>query len=604
MKAMKYTAYILGAVVLFASCGTMDRKSESAYEQETVFSDYVLARYAVNAIYETYVLTSAYRDDYLQVYGVNTDVDIWSSTSDGYKSDITRYKTLPTAQMVNGGKATDFYPGLFSGIERANLCIANLRKYGNVGNDAKMAALLGEALTARSLLYIDLMNVYGEVPARFEPVTNETQYLPKADRDVLYKHLLKDLKEAASLMRYEDQTRITQPGKACAQGLYARIALQAAGYSLRPDEGKVNTGDPGRIRKSTDPELQAEVLYPEALKALKEVIASGKFRLIDNYEELWKSYCHLETTPFKEVIFGMPFGQRGQHITHSGVPNEKYNFGTANRIALVTTLYFKYGEGDQRRDVTCCPCRYDSLGLVNTSNFKSTVMFCGKFRFDWLAKVHTFTKKADEDWAKFTYLRYADILLMASELENEMNHLDSAKEYMRPVLMRAYNGYARQQEAVDNYLASFSDTDAFRQAIKDQRALEFAGERLRRTDLIRWGCLQSSIEDAKADMTDFRANKGDYAVYNNNIFWKYVEKTGDPDYGTLYSKDIELKFIGPNDPEPTGWNKVTKYFSSMSTGIYSKIYEEGYDPDSHMYRPIPATVITANLGVLKNDYGY
>jgi hypothetical protein len=28
------------------------------------------------------------------------------------------------------------------------------------------------------------------------------------------------------------------------------------------------------------------------------------------------------------------------------------------------------------------------------------------------------------------------------------------------------------------------------------------------------------------------------------------------------------------------------------------------DPDMNMYRPIPASIITANLGVLQNDYGY
>lgn len=589
--------------VILAGCNRMlETRSESSYDEETVFSEYSLARYAVNGIYETYVFTSAYLNDYQQIYGVNTDVDIWSSTSNGYKRDIASYKTLPTAQMVDAGKSTDFYPGLFIGIERANYCIRNLRKYADVEHNAGMASLLGEALTQRAIYYIDLMNVYGEVPARFEPATQDTQYLPKADKDVLYKQILGDLEEAAGLMKYEDQTRLTQPGKACAQGMYARIALQAAGYSLRPDEGKVNTGDPGRIRKSTDPELQPEVLYPKAITALEELIGSGMYRLVDNYEELWKSFCQLETTPFKEVIYGLPFGQRGMFITHSGLPNKKYNCDTPNRVALVTTLYFKYREGDQRRDVTCCPCQYDTTGLAGT--FKSDIMYCGKFRFDWLAKVHTLSTKSDDDWAKQTYLRYADILLMASELENGMKHLDKAKEYMRPVLMRAYNGWPNQVVEVESYLSSLSDSTEFQQAIMDQRALEFAGERLRRADLIRWGCLQSALDAAKADMEDFDNNRGAYAGYANKLFWRYAERTGDPDYGTLYSKNVELRFIGPDDTEPSGWNKVDKWFSKMNASMYNGIYDVEYAPDSHMYRPIPATVITANMGILKNDYGY
>ena len=41
---------------------------------------------------------------------------------------------------------------------------------------------------------------WGDVPARFEPVTSETTYVPRSDRDIIYKQLLADLLEAENLV--------------------------------------------------------------------------------------------------------------------------------------------------------------------------------------------------------------------------------------------------------------------------------------------------------------------------------------------------------------------------------------------------------------------
>ena len=53
-----------------------------------------------------------------------------------------------------------------------------------------MAKLLGEVLTIRALVYYDLIRAWGDVPARFEPITSGTIYRPKESRDVIFKHLM------------------------------------------------------------------------------------------------------------------------------------------------------------------------------------------------------------------------------------------------------------------------------------------------------------------------------------------------------------------------------------------------------------------------------
>ncbi len=596
MKLFNRALYFLGITAVLASCDPLEKQSLSSMEAPSVFSDYNLSRYAVNGLYEAYIVTRAYRSDYAMYYGANTDSEFWLSNGDDERSAMCKYRILPTNSYLNLNVNDTFYPALFNCIERANVCIQNLREFGDIENKPQMAELLGEAITVRSLYYADLLNMYGEVPARFEPVTSETMYIPKSDRDVIYKHLLKDLQEAASLMKFDSQTTTTRAGKACALGLYARLALQAAGYSRRPDEGKVNTGDLGSVRKSTDPDLQPEVTYPIALAGLQEIIQSQKFRLFDNFEDIWHYFCNLKTTidgEGAEVIYAMPFGNnRGKFIAHNGVPDKKLApVMSSGRKGIVPTLYFKYPSYDTRRDVTCCFVRWDTSGNVDESNLKSEYCYFGKFRFDWMKDYpYNGEVKEADDGAKVIYLRYADVLLMAAEIANELGDLPAAKDYMRPVLERAYHNDAE----VGAYLENLGSKEEFFQAVKDQRAFEFAGEMLRRTDLIRWGCLKESIDQAIADMNAFRASTEAEDGYRDAIYWRYRDNSDH------YS--AEVKFVKKNQDEPAGWNKKEKYISTFSQKTINNFYLE--DPDQYMYRPIPSFIIIASLGSLKNDYGY
>ena len=596
MKRIPDIFIILSLAASCLSCEILDQTAKSTYDDVTVYSNYTLARYAVNGIYGSYAVTASYRTDYMDGYGTNTDVEIRTLTSDSEKNDYSRYRQSPTNSIYNSPGEDQLFAGNYKGIERANICVKNLETYGDIDKRPEMGALYGEALTARALLYADLLNVYGEVPARFEPITQETIYLPKADKDVIYKQLLGDLEKAAKYLDWK-QDYITVPGKACALGMYARLALQASGYSCRPDEGKVNTGAMGTVRKSTDPELQMEVLYPKALEALDEVINHAGLSLFSTFEELWRWYCGLNTAYGKEVIFGLPFADtRGCHLVRCSVPNAKYNYGiTGGNIGLLPTFYFRFDKRDTRR-AFCIPHQYNSDGQPNWNSSGPTQWYNGKFRLDWYEETHHRTSQNNDDGAKFTYLRYADILLMASEIANELGELDRAKAYMRPVLVRAY----QSEELADEYLALQTDKETFFEAVKDQRAFELAGELLRRQDLIRWGILKQTLDEAKAEMQNMRDRTGKWSGYNEYIFWRLAENGIDAEIYGFDPGETENKTV--TDPEG-GWIKKDYFKQNM---FVQRRIDEFYldDPDMNMYRPIPASIITANMGVLLNDYGY
>ena len=592
-KAFEYFILICMAIAC-VSCDLLHQTAKSTYDDQAVFSNETLARYALNAVYESYVKMASYRTDFLDGYGTNTDIELNKEFTDIEKANFSQYKMSPTNSMYNNSSEDYLYSGNFQGIERANICIENLELYGDIDNKPKMGALYGEALTARALLYADLLNVYGEVPARFKPVTQETIYLPKSDKDVIYKQLLGDLEKAAKYMSW-DQSVITTPGKACALGMYARLALQASGYSCRPDEGKVNTGAMGTIRKSNDPELQMEVLYPKALDALDDIINNAGLSLFDNFEDLWKWYCDLHTEYGKEAIFGIPFSDnRGQHLIRNSVPNTKLNFGiTGGRVGPSPVFYFKFDKNDTRRYVTCIPYQYGNDGSSYWGSNAAGTWYNGKFRLDWMYKQPVASKGAD-DGGKFIYLRYADILLMAAEIANELGDLERAKGYMRPVLVRAY----QSEELADDYLAMQTDKESFFEAVKDQRAFELCGELLRRQDLIRWGILKESLEQLKIELQNMRDRTGRWSGYNDAVYWRLKPDGIDAEiYGFEPGETLDMTIEDPDG----GWVKRT-FFSTLSQNRITNLFLA--DPDMNMYRPIPAAIITANMGVLQNDYGY
>ena len=173
----------IAAAASVASCD-LTTESPSNFNEMNLFSDPTLTEYQLYSVYNIFGGTNAHRGRYLPWYGYNTDIEWFISSDRGDKSQIAMYDIRVTNTQLNQDNGP--YNELYSGIERVNLTINGIRKYGDPQERPEMAALLGEALTLRAVLYAELLKAFGEVPARFEPVTPETIYLNKSDRDVIY----------------------------------------------------------------------------------------------------------------------------------------------------------------------------------------------------------------------------------------------------------------------------------------------------------------------------------------------------------------------------------------------------------------------------------
>lgn len=616
MKATRYIV-IVAAVLGLYSCD-LTSETKSTFDESVIFSNATLAEFNIMSIYEVFGHTNSHRGRYLTYYGFNTDIELYQQDLEAKetsaKPQIAKYAITATNTELNLDNGP--YNELFAGIERANLAISGLRKFGNISSDSKMAALYGEALVARALLYAELLKAYGEVPARFEPISPETIYVNKADRDVIFHQLLSDLEEAAPLLPWpgkSDQTSVTtRPNRAFALGLYARFALVACGYAQRPDDGKVGTGNLGSVRKSVDPEFANPTgIYTTALACLEDIIEHSGLSLYEDYEKLWRDFNNLNIQAGKEVIYALPMSDtRGRwNFTYAvraegGSTSFAASNATSTRggsVGPVPTMYWRYGQHDQRRNVSCVNFHTVPSGTVDKQVIAGgQKWYFGKYRFDWM------TEKpydgGNDDGCKPVYMRYSDVLLMAAEIANELGQIDKAKGYLKEVRLRAYKGYESEAET---YIAGLADKDAVFNAIVDERALEFIGEFLRKGDLIRWNKLEDKMAESRAEMVALSERSGTFADIASNVYCKYASD------GITITEYYGYEHGQTGTPSGDGWEPYTdsagsipsNYFEMSDTKLNS-FYFSTYTPNQRQWWPIPAVSITNAQKSLFNDYGF
>ena len=581
----------------FASCD-MDSPSISSLDESTVFATYSLAEAEVMSIHVSFGETNSYRGRFLPYYGVNTDVEVGNSPSlknagDDNKNDLWNWNTSPT----NGQMNTDnnAYAKFYEGIERANLAIQGIRKYGDIENRPEMAQLLGEALTLRAVIYNDLIKAWGDVPARFEPNNAENMYKPRTNRDIIYKQLLADLLEAEDYCYWPNQNKITQTtervSKAFVKALRARIALYAGGYGLRGDG----------FRLSKDPELAPAKMYEIAKNECEEIINAG-YNTLGSFKENFTKLCEDNVAAGGESIWEIPFSDgRGRVLYTWGVKHNAKDQYTQQAQGGVNgplaTLYYDYDAEDIRRDITCVPYEW-SKDLVNGNahvTFRAINKWCfGKLRYEWMKRIVTST---NDDGVNFQYMRLADVYLMAAEAENELGNTAEAWNYMEPVLNRALPA-AKVAALKSQYTASQS---AFREGIYDQRALEFAGEALRKADLIRWGIVDSKMEEAKAKLTALQQRTGDYAGLPDKVYINNAEDATKIEmYGFNVGEDT------PTDEMKELWESKNWFVSNNEFTLTDDYINGVYtvQPSTHCLWPIWKVFIDASNNMLNNDGVY
>ncbi len=559
MICLAAAALALGAV----SCEDfLDIPSESKYDSNVIFETTGRAQMAVLAAYH-----AGYNRELWYQLGMGTDEVISSEGDTNSKNQIGNYL------MSGGVTGSSSYTASYTAIEYANVCIRGIEGMPETPENKR---LLGEAYAIRAAAFLNLVRYWGDVPYPTIPASEMSTFLSsRVSRDEILDGCIEDLKKATELIPWKSEISDFTPERYCkeaAYGIMARVALYAAGYSLRWDLNTVPY-DAGTLRiAKRDDAARVKELNKIAADACAEVIARHSFELSDSYEQIFRDLMLGNYN--KESILEQ--GQYGTNVNvETGYTNGMFchtssKFGKAGPAMIVNpTLYFDFDEGDTRRDVTICQYSVDNKSMLQLLPYGSYTI--GKFRVVWKSEIGTKINRRDINWP---WLRYSHILLMYAEALNEYNGAPTAeaRNALTEIRMRAFGNDASKIGTIP------TDHDGFLKAIIKENKLEFACESWRRTELCRWGILYETLMQNKQDLLDLAACKPGTRFENIDRYRTYTPKLGEFEEPT-----VAMEFTGYKDKQLT-YDQIKALKATGVTVI--DMHDNNGAPNANLKKPV------------------
>ncbi len=640
MKHIAYKSILAAICIAFAGCDDtpfLQVETESGMDESIIFSKVELTEGQIASIYHVMAETNAYRNNLTNNMGVNTDIELQSGSADDDASTADNRRSLAvymqTAGMIDNWNASggkDPFSCIYSAIECCNNAIEGIKNYGNPMPGTHMGALYAEALTLRAFLYFDLIKYWGDVPARFNPLTMDEVWVPKSDRVVIYNQILDDLKLADEFGAWPGEysfTTVERANRGFSKALRARIAMSAAGKALvrvnRDFENPYTTGDdPGEINWVFPDENKRTELWKIVKNECEELLSSGYFTFPTergSFEQFWRDIMSDVISVGRESVFEIGFRTGRGRVAHTfGAYHDDADKYVAKKVSpyfmASPIYYYRFQEGDDRRDVTVIPYKYvktDKKLQGNANGFQTLSsihkMYFGKFRAEYrdINKVGILTNGENDEGINFPVMRLADVVLMAAEANCMLDDQVAAMQYVQMIRRRAFGG----DGAMDKIPHNTSSKSGVLKAIKDERMFEFAEELIHKQDLIRWGELKEAMDIAKEETAELRDCIGDFHVMMDAgeprpVYYRLKSDLETLEYHNIDPyEDTFTPGLGEEWQEADWTNGESNDVYHLSDEWIEKAYYRG-DPDKRQLLPIMSILITGSQYTLVNDYGY
>lgn len=524
----------------------LEMEAYTSDDIETTFSDEVRADKFVQGCYRGLIHNEMY-------YQLGMGETVMHSCEDGSTNNSKYMMCNYKFDALIPATVTTIYKEQYRIIEATNIAISNLNK---MPETEKRNQLLGEAICIRAFCYLNLIRIYGDVPAVYTPLeemdpNDENTFYPKrSSRDEIYDKVISEVQSVIDWLPWFEESDYQTPERITKQGAYAllaRLALYAGGYSLR---WNLETNAPATLKMARrDDATRVKELYQIADNACFQIINHGSNSLVQAHEDmsgfqyLWYNHCQRnfaatnteilwETAQYGDVT-------NSQFTTYAQPGSRGGKYGSLKAMQfMLPTYYLSFNPKDTRRDVSCTSYSIYFLekGSANDTWVDvGTTYSCimpGKFRLSWCVAPQS-NKQRNLDIPIF---RYADVLLMYAETQNYLNNgpTQTAKNALQEVRNRA---------GVGEELTIPNEQEAFDDAIVQERKWEFATEFTLRTDLIRMNRLAKELAKTKQAMKDLSDRKNEYA--NIPTYRLYKFHIDAQEYG---DKFLAVDYIDLTDP--------------------------------------------------------
>ena len=467
-------------------------------------------------------------------------------------------------------------------MNRANIFLEEIDKVPELSTSSAKR-LTAEARFLRAFYYFNLVQCWGDVPLK----TSSTQSVkglqiartPKAE---IYDFICKEMEESVDGLKKASEVGYLPGGltKSAAWGILARVYMFRAGECYRD-----NTAPDETVRKEyfTKADIFAQKVMHEGHTLAPNYWDYFIDQCSDKYnttgkESIWEAeftgnystdtrtegrvgniigiqapdlsskielkgkadpgfgYCFFWSTPKLYELYEAnsdknrmnwsiaPFSYT-QSKTGNGVDGRMFEKG---KLQEVKNQYYSksYSYGDK-----------PSTSKVGDREKATASTDYSRMCAKWRREYEPDKKNKNFTLVNFPILRYADVLLMIAECENEIHGGPTALAYQCINEVRKRAGISS---------LSGLDQENFRNAVKDERAMELCFEMTRRFDLIRWGDFKKNMNELAA-----RAKSGTNWNLGPSNVYTYFQVSDAYNYFPIPSNEMAInKKITVNNP---GW---------------------------------------------------
>ena len=514
---------------LFAGCADLDQTSISSIDRDDFYKSKQDVETAINGIYQEFTVDGFYgmfNNQSIYINDLQTDyVKAGAQTNSAHIRELSNFAIQPTNLFV--GYAWEEH---YTAINRANVVIDKLAEAAWLDEQSRQN-YTNEARFLRALMYFNLVRYFGGVPIVVHD--GEGEGAPRNSIDEVYEQIVSDFTAAESLPA-NYTTLDSRASSLAASALLSKVYLVWA--QTLTEKGRANQRE----------------YYQKAILYAQKVIDSGKYRLLDKFIDNWS----VDKKNGAEHIFSIEH-DRTINANITGHCTFATNWSNSEPVLLATSdkYYLQTDPRDQRRDGSWAKRLYDP----NTgSDFEFTIPRFRKY-IDSLNYANPASSgNAAGQSTNTTIIRYAEVLLIKAEAENELNGpTQAAYDAINQVRRRAYwspynNIQYTPSDGSTLELSGLSQSE-FRERLREERRLEFVLEGQRWFDLCRWHILVKYVKantPTDAETLGTKTTKvqniskknyllplpQDQIILNPNLEqnWGYSGETGDGPYGPEY----------------------------------------------------------------------
>jgi starch-binding outer membrane protein, SusD/RagB family len=470
-----------GAALLLTATGCntslLDTKPNDRFQESTYWSSPAAANAGLVGCY------SILRNDGMYGgKGSNNATALWDETLSPNAWNYSNSNSFNSVAMgehnaSTGGIVTARWGDSYGGIGRCNTFLGKIDQVPDM-SATEVTRMKGEAYFLRALYYFTLATYYGAAPLILTPPNEETDGdLPRTPREQVIAQVLADLESAISSLppKYNSNADKGRATKGAAMALKARVLL----YEASPLMNK-GVNDPAKWKAAAD-----------AAKAVITDAGTFGYKLYPNYRAMFLPQNENNSEVIFDVQYIFPLQGSSfdlicrQYNTNAPLQDlvDAYLMKNGLPISNPASGYDPAKQWDNRD-----PRMYATFTYPGDT-YMGSVVAANRFSFTGygMKKFSIYDKEkapADKESlvggqseTNFIVLRYADILLMYAESQNEAAGPD-ATVYAAVDSIRSRAGMP---------LITPGLTQAqMRDVIRLERRIELAGEGLYYNDIRRW----------------------------------------------------------------------------------------------------------------------